>query len=158
MFDNSNPYTLRKEIVEGFTRYYVLFIDGQAVYRETEVSQPVYLEFLRFIKTERNLRRWDERHIEQSDLSEEMLYRRAFLLPKSADEMALDLQLKEILRRAIQDLPDTQRRRFILYHEFGLTYERIAMIEGCKKQSVCEAVFRAEEKIKKIFKKNENQP
>jgi hypothetical protein len=57
MFDNTNQYTLRTEIHEGITRYYVSFADGQTVHRETEVSRPVYLEFLRFVKTERNLRR-----------------------------------------------------------------------------------------------------
>ena len=65
MFDNSNPYTLRTEVSGGITRYYVSFTDGQAIHRETEVSRPVYLEFLRFVKIERSLRRWDERHIEQ---------------------------------------------------------------------------------------------
>jgi hypothetical protein len=65
MFDNTNPYTLRTEVVGGITRYYVAFTDGQAVLRETEVSRPVYLEFLRFVKVERNLRRFDERHIER---------------------------------------------------------------------------------------------
>ncbi|MGI6176338.1 MAG: hypothetical protein ACOYJC_09355 [Christensenellales bacterium] len=57
MFDNENPYTLRTEVVEGITHYYVSFQDGQAIMRETEVSRPVYLEFLRFVKHERNLRR-----------------------------------------------------------------------------------------------------
>jgi len=70
MFDNTNPYTLRTETVEGIIRYFISFTDGQAVYREIEVSRPVYLEFLRFVKTERNLRRWDERHSEQSDLTD----------------------------------------------------------------------------------------
>jgi len=28
MFDNTNPYTLRTEVVEGITRYYVSFKDG----------------------------------------------------------------------------------------------------------------------------------
>jgi hypothetical protein len=34
MFDNTNPYTLRTEIVEGITHYYVSFSDGQAIPRE----------------------------------------------------------------------------------------------------------------------------
>jgi hypothetical protein len=70
MFDNTNPYTLRTEVVEGITHYYVSFQDGRIIMRETEVSRPVYLEFLRFTKHERNLRRWDERHTEQSELTD----------------------------------------------------------------------------------------
>jgi hypothetical protein len=74
MFDNKNPYTLRTETGEGITHYYISFTDGQSVYREAEVSRPVYLEFLRFVKTECILRHWDERHREHSDLTDEILH------------------------------------------------------------------------------------
>ena len=154
MFDNTNPYALRMEIVEGITRYYISFIDGQAIYRETEVSHPVYLEFMRFIKVERNLRRWDERRTEQSELTDETLNKRAISPQKSAEETTFDRLQSEQLQMAIQDLPEIQRRRFILYHEFGLTYEQIAKIEGCSFQAVAKAMKSAESKIKNFF---ENQ-
>jgi RNA polymerase sigma-70 factor (ECF subfamily) len=83
MFDNTNPYTLRAEITDGITRYFVSFTDGQNIRRETEVSRPVYLEFLRFVRVERNLRRSDERHNERSDLTDETLNRRALRRAKS---------------------------------------------------------------------------
>jgi len=35
-----------------------------------------------------------------------------------------------------------------LFFSRRLTYVQIAQMEGCKKQSVCESVFLAEEKIK----------
>ena len=152
MFDNTNPYALRTEIVGGITHYYISFSDGEGIHRETEVSRPVYLEFLRFIKIERNLRRWDERHTEQSELTDEMLYARALNPAKSTEESAFDSMLNEQIRLVIQGLPEIQRRRFVLHHEFGLTYEQIAEIEGCKKQSICESIIRAEEKIKIILK------
>jgi len=151
MFDNTNPYTLRTEIAEGITRYFVSFIDGVGVHRETEVSRPVYLEFLRFVKVERNLRRWDERHTEQSDLTDETLYCRAINPQKSVEDTAFDSLCNEQLRRAVQGLPDIQRRRFVLYHEFGLTYEQIAEIEGCTFQAVAKAVNAAAAVIRKIF-------
>ncbi|MCL2153874.1 MAG: sigma-70 family RNA polymerase sigma factor [Oscillospiraceae bacterium] len=152
MFDNSNPYTLRTEAVEGIKHYYISFADGEGIQRETEVSRPVYLEFLRFVKIERNLRRWDDRHTEQSELTDETLYARALNPVKGTEEKAFDNLRNEQLRLAIQGLPETQRRRFVLYHEFGLTYEQIAEIEGCKKQSVFDSIIRAEEKIKIILK------
>jgi len=152
MFDNANPYTLRTEIFEGMTQYFISFMDGQTILRETEVSRPVYLEFLRFVKTERNLRRWDERHTEQSDLTDESLYDRALHKPKSVEDAAFDSLRSEKLRLVIQDLPEIQRRRFVLYHEFGLTYEQIAKMEGRRKSTVCESVLRAEEKIREKIK------
>ena len=152
MFNNANPYTLRTEAAEGMTRYFISFMDGQTILRETEVSRPVYLEFLRFVKTERNLRRWDERHTEQSDLTDESLYDRALHKPKSVEDAAFDSLRNEKLRLAIQDLPEIQRRRFVLYHEFGLTYEQIAEMEGRRKSAICESVLRAEEKIREKIK------
>ena len=152
MFNNENPYTLRTEIVEGIMHYFVSFTDGQAIHRETEVSRPVYLEFLRFVKIERNLRRWDERYREQSELTDETLYERAFLPPKSLEETVYDSLRDERLRLAIQQLPEIQRRRFVLYHEFGLTYEQIAQMEGCTKMPVKRSIDRAEEKIREAIK------
>jgi RNA polymerase sigma-70 factor (ECF subfamily) len=152
MFDNTNTYTLRTEIAEGIMHYYVSFADGQGVHRETEVSRPVYLEFLRFIKTERNLRRWDERHTEQSELTEETLYYRALHPPKGVDETVFDSERDERLRQAVAELPEIQRRRFVLYHEFGLTYEQIAEMEGCSNVSAFRSVSRAEEKIREVMK------
>ena len=153
MFDNTNPYTLRTEIVGGIMHYYVSFKDGQAIPRETEVSRPVYLEFCRFIKQERNIRRWDERHIEQSELSDETLYKRALSPPKSVEETVFDSQRDERLRQAVAELPEIQRRRFVLYHEFGLTYEQIAKMEGCTKMPVKRSIDRATEKIRGLIKK-----
>lgn len=155
MFDNANPYTLRTEISGGITRYYVTFKDGQAVLREAEVSRSVYMEFLRFIKVERNLRRWDERHIEQITLSDEELYKRALYRPKSLEETVCDSWQNERLWLAIRQLPEIQRRRLVLYHEFGLTYEQIAKMEGCTKMAVKYTIDKATAAIRKnlsIFK------
>jgi RNA polymerase sigma-70 factor (ECF subfamily) len=149
---NENPYTLRTGIAEGITRYYVSFTDGQAIHLETEVSRPVYLEFLRFVKVERSLRRSDERHIEQSDVTDETRDRRAMNPPKSIEETIFDSRRNERLRRAVAELPEVQRRRFVLHHEFGLTYEQIALIEGCKRQPVTRSIARAEEKIRETMK------
>jgi len=152
MFDNTSPYILRTEVIDGISHYFISFKDGQAILRETEVSRPVYLEFCRFVKRERNLRRSDERHIEQSDLTDETLYNRAANPPKAVDETVFDSMRNEQLRQAIAELPDTQRRRFVLHHEFGLTYEQIANMEGCKRQPVTRSVERAEEKIREAIK------
>jgi len=157
MFDNTNPYTLRTEIVEGITNYYISFMDGQALYRETEVSHPVYLEFQQFKKDERNLRRWDERHTEQSELTDESINDRAFHQPKSVEDTVFDIQCNEQLQQAIQSLPEPQRRRFVLYYELGFTYEQIANMEGCTKVSVHIGVNRAKEKIKEKIKFYKNQ-
>ena len=85
MFDNRNPYTLRVETVGGLAQYFVSFTDGQGVRRETRVSRPVYIEFLRFVRIERKMLNWDKRHKEKSELIEETLHKRALYQPKGVE-------------------------------------------------------------------------
>jgi RNA polymerase sigma-70 factor (ECF subfamily) len=151
MFDNTNPYSLRTEAVGGLTRYYVSFTDGQHIPRETEVSRPVYAEFLRFVKYERKLRRRDERHGDGSDLTNEATRKKMKNPPKSLEDKVFDRRWNERLRASIQRLPEIQRRRFVLRHEFGLTYEQIGEMEGCAKMPVKRSVDRAEEAIRKAM-------
>ena len=147
MVEHIHTYTPRVEINGGATRYYISFSDGQGIRRETEVTRPVYLEFLRFARAERNLRRWDERHVEQSGLTEEALHERALQKPQSLEEAAADRMRDEYLALVIRQLPETQRRRFILYYEIGLTYGQIAEREGCTKMAVKYTVDKAKEAI-----------
>ena len=153
MFDNTNHYTLRSEISEGVFHYYVAFEDGQGVHYETEVTLAVYAEFQCFVKQERNLRRSDERHIEQLGVSEGLLYQRALYPPKSVEELVFDHLLSDELRTAIQKLEKIQRRRFVLHHEFGLTFEQIAEMEGCSKMAVKHSLDKAKTSITKKIKK-----
>lgn len=57
----------------------------------------------------------------------------------------------EQLHNAILELPETQRRRLILYYFQGLTYEQIAEMEGCTHPAIIKSVSSALEKIKKFF-------
>ena len=152
MFDNTNPYTIRIEEMNGQKRYFVAFVDGQGIFREVEVSHEVYMQFCRFVKRERNLRRSDERHLEQSELTEGTLCRRALHKPKPVDEVVNDKIFGEQLEQAISELPEIQRRRFELYFDYGLTYEQIGKIEGCSKMPVKRSIDRAIAKIKEKIK------
>ena len=149
MFDNTNPYTLRREIVGGIAHYLISFKDGQNIRHETEVSRNVYQEFLRFIRIERSLRHWDERHREHSEVTDGTLSRRAFSPPKSLEEAVVDNLRNDRLSQAINELTIKQRRRFILYFEFGLTYEQIADVENCTKRAIKFSVDCAKERIAK---------
>lgn len=152
MFNNTNPYTIRIEETNGQKRYFVAFVDGQAIFQEVEVSYEVYKQFCSFIKCERNLRRSDERHLEQSELTEETLCRRALHKPKPVDEAINDKIRSEQLNRAIMELPEVQRRRFRLYFEYGLTYEQIGKIESCSKVAVKYTIDKAVIAIRKKLK------
>lgn len=151
MFNDKSPYTIRREIIDEVTHYFVSFIDGESITRETEVSRSVYIEIYRSIKKLRNLTRSDERHIEQSELTDETLYSRAMNPPKRVEEIVFNIERNNALREAITKLPETQRRRISLYYDFDLTYEQIAVLEGCSFQAVGKSIELAEQKIKIIF-------
>jgi RNA polymerase sigma-70 factor (ECF subfamily) len=72
------------------------------------------------------------------------------------EETVFDSLQNEALHLAVESLVEPQRRRFILYHEFGFTYEQIAKIEGCTKMPVKRSVIRAEEKIREKIKNFSN--
>lgn len=151
MFDNKNHYHLHTQETNGITQYLVCFVDSTGENRQTQVSRPVYLEFERFVRQERNLRRWDERYLEYSSLTDEDLLSRAVHIPKSVEEAVIDSLSNKTLREAILALSQIQRRRFLLYYEFGLNYEQIAVIEGCSKVAVKYSIDHAKANIQKKF-------
>ena len=128
--------------------YYISFNDGQGAFHRIEVSHEVHLAFYEFGKHERNLKRWDERHLEYSELTEENLCNRAIRQPKNLDKIVFENSRSEKLEKAIKELSSVQHRRFHLYHMCGLTYEAIGKREGCSKMSAKRSVDRAEEKIR----------
>ena len=146
--DKNNPYTL--SIVSG--RFYLSFRDGLGVLHEMEIDGELY-ELLNAFELEdlSYLNEWD-RHIEQSELSEETLEQRMRKTPSSVEESVYRAIQYEKLHQAIDHLPKTQRRRLILYYFYDFTYEKIAEIDGCSVHSVFVAIERAKEKIKFFLK------
>jgi len=152
MFDNNNPYTLRTITDGSVTQYFVSFVDDEGDCQEAEVSKTVYLEFHRFIRVERNLRRWDERHMERFALSDAEIHNRAQALTFNAEDIVSSNMLKEKLQHAVQRLPKKQRRRFVLYYDFALNYSQIAEVEGCSRVAVKYTIDNAKLQIAKELK------
>ena len=147
-------YTLRTEVRnDGETAYFISFTDGQGEFYDLEVSEPFFVEFRQMERKNRNLQQSDWRHQEASDLWDETLYKRAFRVPKSVEELIFDAEQRELLRKVISALPEIQRRRFLLYHEYDFNYRQIGEMENCRPQSIRQSVIRAREKIKAEIKK-----
>lgn len=130
--DKNNPYTL--SIADG--RFYLSFCDGMGVLHEMEIDGDLY-RLLNIFELEdlSYLNEWD-RHMEQSELSEETLEKRMQQTPLTVEETVYRAIWYEQLHQAIDHLPKIQHRRLILYYFYDFTYERIAEIEGCSVHSV----------------------
>lgn len=147
--DKYNPY----HICEMEGHYYISFQDGQGVLHEFEISEPLYRAFDSFeLEDLSYLNVWD-RHLEQSEIYEETLNRRAVRIPPGVEETVLDKLLTEQLHRAIRELPEKQKRRLVMHFFDGMTFQKIAVKEGCSIRAVEYSVHNAIRKLKKIFKK-----
>jgi len=147
-----NTYTLRTEEIAGITHYFARFKDGADVVQEVEISRDIYAALKQSVTKEESQARSDRRRIEQSDLTDAELYTRATHKPKSVEEEVVDDWQSERLAQAIAELPETMRRRFILYHDHGLTLKQIGEAEGCAFQVVARSIKAAEDKVKKFLR------
>ena len=145
--DKHNPYTLM--IVEG--RYYLSFKDGRGVMQNIEIDKVLYELFNRFELEDISYLNRVSRHIEHSELTEASLNDRAFYKAESLEEPVSRSIEYELLHKAISKLPETQRRRLLLYFFGELTYEQIAELEGCTKRAVKFSIDLAIEKLRKSF-------
>ena len=145
--DKHNPYTLM--IVEG--RYYLSFKDGRGIMQNIEIDKVLYDLFNRFELEDISYLNRVSRHIEHSELTESSLNDRAFYKEESLEETVSRSMEYEQLHKAISKLPETQKRRLLLYFFGELNYERIAELEGCTKRAVKFSIDLAIEKLKKSF-------
>ena len=146
--DKYNPYTL----TEKEDKHFLSFWDGQGVLQEFQITRELFEALNRFELDDLSiLNEWD-RHYEHSELTEASLYDRAAMLPESVEETVFRNLRYEALYKAMEQLPETQRRRLALYYFAGFTYAQIADKEGCKYQTVQESIYAALKKLKKLLK------
>ncbi|MFQ9985880.1 MAG: RNA polymerase sigma factor [Lachnospiraceae bacterium] len=156
MWYRRRTYILREEVTEHERRYFISFKDGQGISHELNVTYDFYMAFRRLELDNRKLENWDWRHREFSEVSDETLNRRALRLPKDVDEFIIEAEQAELLRKAIASLPNIQRRRFLLYHEYDLNYYQIGAMEHCTPQAVRRSVVIAKAKIKETLEEYQN--
>ena len=132
-------------------RYKVLygFKDRQGNCHELEVSKQFFIEFRQIEGRNGNLQQWDERHREFSEVWDETLNSRALRLPKSLDELLMDKERDKLLYRLIDELPEIQKRRFLLYYDYDLNYYQIGAMEHCNASAARNSVVIAREKTKR---------
>ena len=153
MLYRTRAYMLRKVITEDGTQYFIGFKDGQGVFHELNVPHDFFMAFRRLELDNRKLENWDCRHREFNEVYEETLNRRALRLPKNVDELIIEEEQTELLYKAINALPEIQKRRFLLYHEYDCNFYEIGEMEHCTPQAVRRSVILAREKIKTQMKK-----
>jgi len=148
LFRDNEQYTLRKEIVEGFTHYYIAYTDDQGETHDEHVTRKEFAAFLRFGKDERGLRGWSERYIERLELSDAEINARALQRTPCMEKGLLDAEQREMQWQAIDDLPEIQRRRLLMYYADGMTLEEIGEVENRAFQVIARSIASAKKNLK----------
>ncbi len=123
-------------------------MDGTHTEHCLEIEKLLYEAFSQFELDDLSFFNEADRHYERSEQSEASLNRRAARHSETVEDAVFHRLECEALHSAINELPEIQRRRLILYYFGELTYEQIAEMEGCTKRAVKFSVDGAIKKIK----------
>lgn len=146
-----NPYTLNYDDVKHV--YLVEFIDSMKIKRVVEISDDVYKAFDEFELEDISQIHKFRKHIERNEVYEESLYHRASNSSISLEDQVENKLLNDELRKAINKLPEIQKRRIIKYYFDGKNEYEIATEENTTQQAVNKSLKVAKDKLKEILKK-----
>ena len=150
--DRDNPYTIFTTDANTATpHYYLAFTDGSGAKQRVEIDKTLFDTFDSFELDDVSFMNEVDRHYEQSEQTEQSLSRRAAQPQKSVEDAVFQRAEADKLHQAIAKLPKKQRRRLMLHYFEGLTYQQIAEMEGCKYQTVQDAIYAALKNLKKFL-------
>lgn len=145
-----NPYTLK--YVEEKNIYLVSFKDVKGHLQNVEVSKEIYLAFDRFELEDLSEMNEYDNHIEHSEIYENNLEVRAKDKPISLEDEVIQKTTFEELKKAIDLLPNIQKRRIKKYYFEEKNEIQIAKEENATHQAVHKSLSNALMKLKEILK------
>ncbi len=145
-----NPYTLN--YCEERDIYIISFKDSKGILQNVEVTETIYKAFDRFELDDLSEMNEFDNHIEHSEVFENNLNDRAMDKPISLEDEVIRKSTFDELKKAIEMLPEVQKRRIKKYYFEDKTEQQIADEENATHQSVHIILERAIENLKKILK------
>ena len=140
-----NQYTL----IQVGSHYYISFKDGEGKKVETEVSEEIFTQMEEWVKEDYR-KEWNDRyHLEQSDLTDESIARRAAIPSEPMDEMLERMSQTKLIEAEFLALNEIQERRVLMLLD-EKTLVDIANSEGCQYQSIQNAVKRVQKRFEKF--------
>ena len=150
--NKDNPYTIFTiGLNTNHPKYFLSFKDVNGTHHCMEIDNELFEALDQFELDDISFMNEVDRHYEQSEQTEASLSKRAVKQPDAVEEEVQQLMEAEALHKAIAQLPETQRRRLVLYYFGNFTYKQIAEMEGCTKRAIKFSVDNAIEKLKEIL-------
>jgi RNA polymerase sigma-70 factor (ECF subfamily) len=141
-------YRQRTVCVNGVCSYRVTMTAADGSDVEVEVSRAVYKELLDLQREHWRLERRESRHtyhVEQMSKAQAT----CLLNPNKPLDAASNHYSLADIKKAVDGLSPEQRRRFLLYHLYGLSSVQIAVIEGCSDRAVRYSIAAARKNLQK---------
>lgn len=146
-----DSYTL--EYVESEDKYYISFIDSVNQECRIEIDKEIFYAYLKSKKNYIKIKNETNRHLEQSELTDEEIYNRAFETEESIEEIVTKNIEKEKIQQALRNLTEVQQRRIELHIVNNITIRDIAQLEKVRKKQIEKSLQIGLKKIKEIFEK-----
>lgn len=143
-----NPYTLKK--VEN--KFFVSFKDGMGIFQEIEINEKQNNAFNEFELEDLSEMNEFDRHIEHSEIYENNLEKRTKEKIISMEDEFIKQTTFEELKKAIEMLPENQKRRIKNYYFDDLNTYQIARLEGIAHQVVDRSIKKAINNLRKILR------
>lgn len=145
-----NPYTLGYD--EEKKVYIVKFKDSKKEQQNIEINKDVYEAFNKFEVEDESFLYKQRRYIEYSEVFDYSLYKRAIKKEKSIYDKVEENIKNDELKKAIDKLTETQKRRIRLYYFEDKTLNEIARLEGCSIKNIYKSLELAKKNLKKNLK------
>ena len=145
-----NPYILSKD--EKNNIYLVSFVDGTNTYRTVKITREIYEAMDSFER--RDLKEMNEfdRHGEHCEVYENTLNIRNAEKDISLEDSIIYKSTLDELKKAINQLPELQKRRIKMYYFEDLNVYDIARIERISHQVIDKNIKKAIRNLQKILK------
>ena len=143
-----NPYTLKKV----GNQFFVSFKDGMGIFQEIEINEKQNNAFNEFELEDLSEMNEFDRHIEHSEIYENNLEKRTKEKIISMEDEFIKQTTFEELKKAIEMLPENQKRRIKNYYFDDLNTYQIARLEGIAHQVVDRSIKKAINNLRKILR------
>lgn len=140
------------EHIEELDKYYIYFKDSIGKDCKIEIDKKIYDAYIESKKAYTRIKNQNTRYEEQSEQTEISLSTKAFYKQTNMEDSIIKNAELEKLRKAKETLTDTQRKRIELHIENGVTLNKIAEIEGVRKNKIDKSIAQGMKKLKKFFK------
>ncbi len=143
-----NQYTLIKTENHMF---YALFKDGEGKEQEFQISEAVYLELLKQTREDDARLRWEKRHLDNSADVDTLPHGIVDVHCRIVEDAVITATLVDEDSSARNAVTEMQWRRLQLHYCLGLTFDKIAEMEGRSSTAIKQSVIKSIKKLKKIF-------